>query len=261
MSSSFATDVAGVDDLRPIGLDELVARAELSRRYDAKYVVPVAKLAELVERWAPRMRVLEVDGRRATDYRSTYFDTPDLRTYRDHLQRRRRRFKIRSRHYGDPAAAMLEVKLKGWRGQTIKHRVAHPGGDWTQLDADGLRFIEVTLRDAYDGLLVPEFLEPVATTLFERTTLVDLAAGERITIDRSLLIESSGQSIELGRDHAVLETKSPAVRGAATSELNAMGLRPDRVSKYCLGIVVSRQDVRGNQWLPVLRRMASSIDW
>jgi hypothetical protein len=260
MTSSLATDLAGPDVLEPIGLDELVDQADLGQRYDAKYVVDVAELPSLVADWAARMRVLEVDGARAFEYRSTYFDTPDLRTYRDHVQRRRRRFKVRTRHYGEPATAMLEVKLKGRDGQTIKRRRPHPGEDWTELGPEALAFVEATLDEAY-GTPLPSPLEPVATTTFERTTLVDLAAGERITIDRGLTVESGGQVIELGAEHAVLETKTPRRRGVATGDLNARGLRPDRVSKYCLGIVASREDVRGNQWLPVLRRMASSIDW
>lgn len=260
MSSGSATAVSGVDALQPIGLDAIVVQADLAHRYDAKYVVPVGRLPELMDLWSGRMRVLEIDGRRATAYRSTYFDTPDLRTYRDHLQRRRRRFKIRTRHYGDPSAAMLEVKLKGRDGQTVKYRRPHPERDSTELGPVSLAFVEETLRGVYD-MDLPTPLAAIATTIFERTTLVDLDAGERITIDLGLTVESEGQRIELGAEHAVLETKSLRRRGAATGELYARGLRPDRVSKYCLGVVASRDEVRGNPWIPVLRRIASSIDW
>lgn len=259
-ASSSPTELAGVAAFDPIGLDDLVAQADLPRRFDAKYVVPVDRLEDLLASWAPRMRVLEVDGRRATRYGNTYFDTPDLRTYRDHLQRRRRRFKIRTRVYGDARTAMLEVKLKGRDGQTNKQRRPHPHDDRTHLGDEALAFVEETLAEAY-AMALPAPLAPVATNSFERTTLVDLPAGERITIDRGLTVESLGRRIELGADHAVVETKSPRWRGAASHELHARGLRPDRVSKYCLGIAASHEEIRGNPWLPALRRMEASVDW
>ena len=83
-------------------------------------------------------RVLEIDGRREFTYRTTYFDTPDLRVFRDHQQRRRRRYKARSREYVDSGARMFEVKLKGARGRTVKHRMPY---DRDGLSAPALAFL------------------------------------------------------------------------------------------------------------------------
>ena len=46
-----------------------------------------------------------------------HFDTPQLTAYRAHLQRRRRRFKARTRAYTDSGLNMFEVKLAGARGR------------------------------------------------------------------------------------------------------------------------------------------------
>ena len=89
---------------------------------DAKYVSPAAFAAWLS---GSTHRVLEIDGRRVFGYRSTYFDTPDLRLFRDHVQRRRRRYKCRTREY-DSGVRMFEVKLKGARGRTVKYRMPRP---------------------------------------------------------------------------------------------------------------------------------------
>ena len=57
--------------------------------------------------------MLQIDRRRSFDYESVYFDTPDLSTYRAHVQRRRLRFKARTRTYTDSGLCMFEVKLTG----------------------------------------------------------------------------------------------------------------------------------------------------
>lgn len=79
-------------------LAELDARAELRQRVDSKYVVPLEGLESLLHELAGSYAVLEIDRRRQFTYRTTYFDSPALTTYRAHVQQRRRRFKCRSRH-------------------------------------------------------------------------------------------------------------------------------------------------------------------
>src|SRR6195952_4607158 len=87
--------------LRPIALDDLVESADLQTRVDRKYFVPAKTFRLLIAELGATFRVLEIDGQRTFDYESVYFDTPDLLTHRAHLQRRRRRFKSRTRTYLD----------------------------------------------------------------------------------------------------------------------------------------------------------------
>ena len=98
----------------PIGLDELMALAELQTRVDRKYFVP----GEVFRRWigelAEELQVLEIDGRRSFGYESVYFDTPYLDTYRAHLRRHRQRFKARTRTYTDSGLTMLERRVRAW---------------------------------------------------------------------------------------------------------------------------------------------------
>ena len=112
----------------PISLKELNALAELQTRVDRKYFVSAGVFRQLIAQLADEMQVLEIDGRRTFGYESVYFDTPDLTTYRAHLQRRRQRFKARTRTYTDSGLCMFEVKLSGARGETVKERVPHPAG-------------------------------------------------------------------------------------------------------------------------------------
>jgi hypothetical protein len=127
-------------DWPAIDLTGLRAVADLQTRFDTKYVVRADVLARIARVLDGRMMVLEVGGRRVVGYRTAYFDTPDLTTYRMHVQRRRRRYKIRTRTYVGQDGAMLEVKTKDKAGRTIKHRVAHPGGRPDEMPASALAF-------------------------------------------------------------------------------------------------------------------------
>ena len=83
----------------PIGLRELNELAELQTRVDRKYFVPADVFDRMIAELRDELRVLDIDGKRTFGYESVYFDTPDLATYRAHVQRRRLRFKARTRTY------------------------------------------------------------------------------------------------------------------------------------------------------------------
>ena len=118
-SRAAAVMAGSVASLPAASLAEITERAELQTRIDRKYLVPVDAVADLVSGLG-RFAVLEIDGLRGFRYESVYFDTPDLLTYRAHLQGRRRRFKVCTRAYLDSADCMFEVKLEGSRGSTVK---------------------------------------------------------------------------------------------------------------------------------------------
>jgi hypothetical protein len=106
-----------------VGLAELEAVAALPLRVDVKYVISLVQLASLTERLRATRAVLEIEGRRAFGYRTTYFDTPELASFRAHLQQRRRRYKCRRREYVDSGLCTFDVELEGSRERTVKHRM------------------------------------------------------------------------------------------------------------------------------------------
>ena len=126
-----------------------MALAELQTRVDRKYFVPAEVFRRMIAELAGELRVLDIDGRRTFGYESVYFDTPDLATYRAHLQRRRLRFKARTRTYTDSGLSMFEVKLTGPRGETVKQRVPHPAEHRAELTEEALAHLE---RHAVRGL-------------------------------------------------------------------------------------------------------------
>lgn len=235
-----------LDALAPIGLADLVARAELLTRVDRKYLLPVADVAVLLGGllggFAGDVEVLEIDGRREFRYRSAYFDTPGLDSYLAAARRRRRRFKVRVRSYLDSDRHFLEVKTRGSRGTTVKDRVPWGG-----------RITGAVLADA--GVDVdPAALRHTLTTRYRRTTLFVPATGSRVTIDTDLTWALPDGTALRTPDRAVVETKSDRTTSAVDRLLWSMDHRPRPVSKYATGLAALRPDLPSHRWRPVLRR-------
>jgi hypothetical protein len=233
-------------------LEEVLAAAELQVRTDRKYLVPVAVFARLGAELADTFHVLEIDGRRNFAYESVYFDTPDLALYRQHLQGRRRRYKVRTRSYLDSGETMLEAKLKGLRGETVKSRWPHPATGRRTLTEEARTVLDELIGREY-GVNLPE-LAPSVTTTYSRTTLVDLLGGGRVTCDVDLVCRANGISRPTPDGHVLVETKTAGPGGPADQCLHRLGVRPVSVSKYCVGVALLHPEVPANPWQRMLRR-------
>jgi hypothetical protein len=239
--------------LRPISLDDLVESAELLTRVDRKYFVPADTFRLLAGELGPTFQVLEIDGQRTFDYESVYFDTADLLTYRAHLQRRRRRFKARTRTYVGSGLCMFEVKTVGCRGNTIKNRTNHSINDRAVLTGDAQTFLARTLDRAY-GQPVPPDLRPVLINLYRRTTFASPPEGSRLTCVISLSCHTRRASITDRNAHVLVESKSTDGSGQADRILRRLGVRPTSMSKYCVGIAALHAEVPANPWRATLAR-------
>jgi hypothetical protein len=240
-----------VEAFRAVGLEQLDASAALRDRVDVKYVIPLAAFSALADRLLATHAALEIDGRRAFGYRSTYFDTPDLGVFRDHIQQRRRRYKCRSREYRDTGAYAFEVKLKALRGRTVKHRMAHDGHE---LSEAAIAFLRDCLDRAY-GRPAERGLRPALAVAYTRVTLAAPELGERVTCDFDLSFSGPGGAAgRLDPGMAIVESKSARGNAVADRALRELGHRPvDGCSKYCLGVALTRA-VAGNPLRPLLRR-------
>lgn len=228
-----------------VGLEQLDAGAALRDRVDVKYLVPLDAFAALAERLLATHAALEIGGRRAFAYRSTYFDTPELVAFRHHMQQRRRRYKCRSREYCDSGAFAFEVKLKGLRGRTVKHRMPHKGHE---LSEAAMAFLCECLGREPDGAL-----GPALTVAYTRVTLA--APGERVTCDFDLTFNGSEGRLDPGM--AIVESKSARGNAVADRALRALGHRPQALcSKYCVGVALTRP-VTANLLRPLLRHFVA----
>jgi hypothetical protein len=237
----------------PIGLEELMALAELQTRVDRKYFVPAAVFHRMIAELAPGMRVLEIDGRRTFGYESIYFDTPDLDGYRAHIQRRRQRFKARTRTYTDSGQCMFEVKLKGARGETVKQRVPHPIEESGDLTGEALAHLRTALFEAYRWTQPPR-LRPTLATTYRRTTFVSRSGDVRLTCDVGLSCLDVHREVRDTGTHVLVESKSAGPGNAPDRILRDLGVRPAAVSKYCVGIAALHPELPSNPWHRTLRR-------
>ena len=243
------------ESFSPVGLAELVATAALQDRVDRKYVVSLDEFADLAERLFGTYAVLEIDGCRAFRYHTTYFDTGEHRIYRDHIQDRRRRYKCRAREYVDSGLCLFEVKLKGPRGRTVKHRMDYDRTQRHELTEPALAFLSDCLERSY-GRSPDAQLQPALAVAYTRVTLAAPGRKERLTCDFDLSFSApDGASGMLAADRVIVESKSGRGNAIADRELRQLGARPERVcSKYCLGVGFTNPDVQSNRLRPLLRR-------
>jgi hypothetical protein len=250
-----ASPALAAESFSPVGLMELLATAELQDRVDRKYVVTLDEFGLLAERLFGTHAVLEIDGCRAFRYHTTYFDTGEHRIYRDHIQDRRRRYKCRAREYVDSGLCLFEVKLKGPRGRTVKHRMDYDRLQRDELTAPALAFLSDCLERSY-GRGPDEQLRPALAIAYTRVTLAVPGRSERLTCDFDLSFSApGGASGMLAADRVIVESKSERGNAIADRELRELGARPERAcSKYCLGIGFTNPDVHSNRLRPLLRR-------
>jgi hypothetical protein len=252
MSTATAPSTSAFADLLgPIGLEEVAASsAALPERVDRKYIVALDVLERLAQPLQATHRVLTIGERSSFRYRTLYYDTPDLASFHEHVQGRRRRFKCRSRVYVDSGEHWLEVKLKGPRGRTDKRRLACDPPPPGALSGPGLIFLRASLADAY-GRQAPVLMRPSVSMAYRRTTLVAVELGERLTCDVGLTFDDSGT---LRDGFAIVESKSARGRATADRAMLALGARPvEDCSKYCLGVALRVPGARDNRLRPLLR--------
>lgn len=244
----------------PISLADANATASLQTRVDTKYMVPWDTFADWSGTLADTHRILEIEGTRLFTYDTQYFDTPSLGFFRDHLQGRRQRFKIRTREYVESGIAFLEIKLKGGRGETIKRRIPHRLDQLDSIPESGLEFLDGCLGEMYEVDL-DQPLQPTVQTVYRRSTFVAMDGTERITCDTDLNFVHDGSRRASMRPSLVLvEIKSPRGRSPSDRALWRRGVRPGKGSKYCIGVSLTMARQRSNLFLREIRAFYRKAD-
>jgi VTC domain len=255
MSSSAITALALPQSFQPISLSSLNAKAEMLRRRDNKYVVERPVLAAALEEFALHFDVLEIGRRRSFTYDTCYFDSSEHGCYRDHHRGRRRRAKVRIRNYVGANLCFVEVKLKDKRGETIKKRLAHDPSRAQELDAKAMEFVHTCYHGLY-GTEFPYELQRALDMRYKRITLVAKDGGERMTIDNSLEFMSGNATHAVDDDLFIIETKSSNGNGVADKVLRSLHRHPMKhCSKYCTGTAALREDIKTNNFRPVMRKL------
>jgi hypothetical protein len=227
----------------PVSLEQMKA-VRLMNRIDTKYVTTLPKLVQLLEMARDQYWVQEIDGKRNMPYYTLYYDTEQYDMYQEHQRGKKTRQKIRIRAYEHSGVSFLEVKKKNNKGRTSKKRVEckpHEKDAHTDFIASHL-------------LYPPEGLLNRIENRFSRITLVNRNMTERLTIDTGLRFHNFSTNkvcrldglviIELKRDG---QTFSPILE-----LLRQLRIKPSGFSKYCMGMALTDENLRRNNFKPRL---------
>ena len=228
-----------------VSLDEVVTEAAAMVRVDRKYLVGREVVDELLPRLGAGFRALSVAGRSSTSYRSTYFDTADLTTARAHLQRRRRRWKVRSRLYVEDGLCRIEVKTRDGRGATVKTVAESTSGRYGVLGGADAAFVSEVLEARGVDADV-RGLHPTMEVTYRRSTLADTANATRVTLDWQVACRLDGDRVWLDDATVLVETKGVHRLGVADRVLADLGVRPRSFSKYASAASILRADLADN---------------
>ena len=252
-----------VSCLSPIFLAEM-GRVKLMNRIDTKYVVPTHLLPAILDAAKEAYFVQEIDYKRVATYDTLYYDTPMLDMYVRHHNRQLVRQKIRVRNYLDTQQTFLEVKRKNNKGRTKKKRVEVPGFD-IQSDTLGIskkgtwpveQFIARKSNYQWAELI------PHLRTKFHRITLVNKAMTERLTIDFDLAWENVITHINRTYVNlAIVELKQEGhLHSLMTDIMLNLRIHPMKISKYCIGTVLTTPVLKHNRFKTKLCRINKLLE-
>lgn len=224
----------------PITLEEMDS-VRLMNRTDTKFMIGVEQLEYLLKNLGANYRVLEVEGMRINRYKTLYYDTCDFLCYRQHHSGKRNRFKIRKREYVESRVSFLEYKEKTNKGRTIKSRIKL-GEVLDSLNERENTFIDERTHRHLD-------YEPKLWNSFGRITLVDTTAGERLTIDTDIAFEMGNRKAGVN-ELVIIEVKRDENSGVSEvlRQLKHQLVRPESMSKYCLGVALLYPEMKSNNF-------------
>ncbi|MDD4141609.1 MAG: polyphosphate polymerase domain-containing protein, partial [Bacteroidales bacterium] len=238
--------------MKSISLQEM-KQVQLMNRIDSKFMMRRDRLTELFSHLTENYYIQIVNGSFVANYRTVYYDTPDISMYTAHHNKRKTRQKIRTRCYVDSGTSFCEIKNKSNKGRTNKLRIAIPGEDMLFLENDTnndiVSFVDNNLKYRIENLL------PQVETTFQRITIVNYEKTERITIDCNLSFYNYQTRIsDQIPGLVIMEIKQDGMYASYFKNvLFEMRVKPKGISKYCLGTLLTKPDAKKNNFLPKLR--------
>jgi hypothetical protein len=240
---------SALDRFSPISLEEM-DKVRLMNRTDTKYIFPTERLPELLQEASGTYRILSINEKRIFRYNSLYYDTAGLKSYFDHHNRIRPRYKVRFREYEDSGTFFLEVKRKHTNERTGKSRIKTEGIE-VVLSKRSKEFI--SKKSPFD----PDLMEPALWTIFRRLTLVGEVVPERITIDVDIRFRGAKAEEKELPFLTIAEVKRDQSRGFTDfmQILKKAGIRRGSSSKYCLGTILLKSPIKYNHFKPTLLKL------
>jgi hypothetical protein len=242
-----------LEQFGPITLEEMDG-VKLMSRTDTKFLLTASQCDVFMEKIKDQYRILEVNGKRISRYRTLYYDTSALDLYNKHHSGKLNRYKVRHRTYVESELGFLEVKFKNNKGRTIKKRINGqiPPVKW---EGDEQQFLMQTLP------FPPELLIPTIWVNYSRCTLVHKTVPERVTIDLDLeFVKNDTTKKMIGL--VIVEVKQEK-RGPSTFSglMKKYHIREGAISKYCLAIAMTGDKVKKNNFKRKLMALKHLINY
>ena len=228
----------------PISLKEM-DNVKLMNRTDTKYTFRINQLPEILKEIKDDYRVLIIKGKNLSRYETLYYDTNKLFLYYRHHSGELNRYKIRHRTYVESEIGFLEVKFKNNKGRTIKDRIKKKDVPY-HWENEISTFLDSKLP--FD----PNSLVPVLWVNYSRLTLVNKSSAERLTIDLHLEFKKDDK-VRSFNNLVIAEVKQEKRKPSAFIKLMKQHHIPEgSISKYCMGIATSYENVKKNNFKPKL---------
>ena len=234
-----------------ISLSEM-ADVSLLNRIDTKYLFPMSDLIPILGQVGEEYRILDINQVRLNRYHTIYFDEPDFTLYKQHHNQHADRYKVRARQYVDTNLAFFEVKHKTNKKRTIKSRL--------ELNQAILKSGEV--NDFIDNH-VPLDSHQIEQKLWNdylRLTLVGKSQAERVTIDLDLSFGQEDSYTGLpGMVIAEVKQSHFSQDSYFIQQMRKRGIRSNSFSKYCAGVCLLYDDIKQNNFKPVMRTVQKLV--
>ena len=213
---------------------------KLLNRTDTKFVIPKDLFVRILPLLKENYKVLEIKNKRVAQYKTLYFDTDDFDFYTHHHNGWPNRYKVRMRKYIDSGLCYLEIKNKK-KGRTIKKRIQIADFE-EEMSETSLQFISDVIPN--DILLIKKLWNS-----FNRITLVNKTDKERLTLDIGLGFQWNEEDLSL-ENVIIGEVKQEKVnrKSPFMKLIKENGVRPMRVSKYCIGAKLLYPDLKNNRF-------------
>ncbi len=233
--------------LSGISLEEMTG-VKLMNRTDVKYLIKSSAIPVLLKKIFKDYHIQEISGKRVADYGTLYLDTKELLFYHLHINGKLNHIKWRIRSYIESNLSFLEIKKKSNTGRTRKNRIVYNPSQ-SLLETVPADFIRE------NSGLEPNLLRPVLENNFKRITLVNNNKTERLTIDFNISFRNcfNGKLVSV-QDLAIIEIKQNRLSESAIRKyIDEMRIKKSGVSKYCLGIALTTENIKRNLYKRKIR--------
>jgi len=224
----------------PISLEEM-EHVKLLNRIDTKFIIHEDRLTEYLSAISNQYSLLKIGGKSIHPYETLYFDTPDFHLYQMHHNGKRNRFKLRCRKYTNTGIAFFEVKSKTNQDRTVKNRI-QVANIPEMLDEPLNQYISEHTPGELQSYI------PALRVYFDRLTLVNRQANERLTFDMNLRYKCNGDEKEI-LNIVIVEVKQEKYTLSPLRELMRVQRQPrNYMSKYCLGLTCLHKELKMNNF-------------